>query len=159
MPRNPHSGEIMPDVLKGNLETILVVDDNELIRNMIELVLEQANFRVLSADSGPSALKLMQETDEKIDLLLSDVHMPEMSGPDLGQTLKKTRANLRVMLMSGEADGNLLVLNYGWAFIQKPFVPVKLVAMINDVLHSPDRSQSSDEFDSRKDSTSLPFLA
>jgi hypothetical protein len=56
------------------------------------------------------------------------------------------------MLMSGGADGNLLVLNYGWAFIQKPFVPKKLVQMINSVLHSPDRSQGSgQEFDSRKD--------
>jgi hypothetical protein len=56
------------------------------------------------------------------------------------------------MLMSGGAKGNLLVLNYGWAFIQKPFVPVKLVQMVTDVLHSRNRSQlGGQEFDSRKD--------
>jgi hypothetical protein len=56
------------------------------------------------------------------------------------------------MLMSGGANGNLLVLNYGWAFIQKPFVAVKLVQMVTDVLHSRDRSQlGGREFDSRKD--------
>ena len=85
-------------------------------------------------------------------MLLSDVEMPEMSGPDLGQELKKTRPDIHVMLMSGGANGNLLVLNYGWAYIQKPFVPTKLVQMINDVLHSEDRSQlGGQEFDSRKD--------
>jgi hypothetical protein len=55
------------------------------------------------------------------------------------------------MLMSGGANGNLLVLNYGWAFIQKPFVRVKLLEMITDVLHSPNRSQlGGQEFDSHK---------
>jgi hypothetical protein len=59
---------------------------------------------------------------------------------------------MHVMLMSGGDNGNLLVLNYGWAYIQKPFVAVKLVQMVNDVLHSPNRSQlGGQEFDSRKD--------
>jgi len=64
-----------------------------------------------------------------------------MSGPDLGELLKKTRPDMHVMLMSGGTEGNLLVLNYGWAFIQKPMVPVKLVQMVTEVLHSPNRSQ------------------
>jgi hypothetical protein len=56
------------------------------------------------------------------------------------------------MLMSGGANGNLLVLNYGWAYIQKPFVAVKLVQMVKDVLHTENRSQlGGQEFDSRKD--------
>ena len=143
----------MPDSLKEPRETILVVDDNPSILQVVAVILRQANFRVLSADSGPGALKLMEETDEKIDLLLSDVHMPEMSGPDLGQELKKTRTDLHVILMSGKANGNLLVLNYGWSFIEKPFVPMKLVEIINEVLHSPDRSQRGDEFNSRKDTS------
>jgi DNA-binding NtrC family response regulator len=78
--------------------------------------------------------------------------MPQISGPDLGLLLKKTRPDLHVMLMSGGDNGNLLVLNYGWAFVQKPFVAAKLVQMITDVLRSPDRSQpGGQEFDSRKD--------
>jgi DNA-binding NtrC family response regulator len=67
--------------------------------------------------------------------------MPLLSGPDLAEILKKARPDIRVMLMSGEAKGSLLVLNYGWAFIQKPFVRAKLVQMVTDVLHSPNRSQ------------------
>jgi DNA-binding NtrC family response regulator len=88
----------------------------------------------------------------KIDLLLSDVDMPKMSGPDLGQLLKNARPDMHVMLMSGGVDGNLLVLNYGWAFIQKPFVASKLIQMVREVLHSENRSQlGGQEFDSRKD--------
>ncbi|MGA3095900.1 MAG: response regulator [Bryobacteraceae bacterium] len=142
----------MPDSLKGTLETILVVDDNEDVLKVVAAILEHASFRVLVAHSGPDALKVAEEADGKIDLLLSDVEMPQMSGPDLGETLKKTRPGLHVMLMSGGGAGNLLVLNYGWAYIQKPFVAVKLVQMVTEVLNSPNRSQAGgQEFDSRKD--------
>jgi two-component system cell cycle sensor histidine kinase/response regulator CckA len=142
----------MPDSLRETLETILVVDDQEVVRKVVVEVLEQANFLVLTADSGVTAIKLAQETSQTIDLLLSDVNMPGMSGPDLGEILKKARPNMHVMLMSGGADGTLLVLNYGWAFIQKPFVAKKLVQMVTDVLHSKNRSQpGGHEFDSRKD--------
>uniref|UniRef100_Q022Z4 Response regulator receiver protein n=1 Tax=Solibacter usitatus (strain Ellin6076) TaxID=234267 RepID=Q022Z4_SOLUE len=138
--------------LRGTLETILVVDDNPLVLGAVTAVLEAANFIVLSADSGPSALKLADETTETIHLLLSDVDMPQMSGPELGEAMKKARPGTHVMLMSGGANGNLLVLNYGWAYIQKPFIAVKLVQMINNVLHTADRSQAGgNEFDARKD--------
>jgi len=142
----------MADLLNGMLETILVVDDHEAVLNSVVTVLENANFVVLSANSGANALKVAANTNGRIDLLLSDVDMPHMSGPDLGEELKKTRPNIHVMLMSGGASGNLLVLNYGWAFIQKPFIASKLVEMITDVLHSANRSQlGGQEFDSRKD--------
>jgi DNA-binding NtrC family response regulator len=137
---------------KGTLETILVVDDDEEILKVVVAILTRARFRVLSAKSGPDALKVAEKTNGKIDLLLSDVDMAAMSGADLGEALKKVRLDMHVMLMSGGAKGNLLVLNYGWAFIQKPFVPVKLVEMVTEVLHSPDRSQpGGQEFDSRAD--------
>src|SRR5688572_20700344 len=142
----------MPNPLQGTNETILVVDDDKEVLQMVVTVLKDANYRVLSADSGAAALKLANETDEKIHMVLSDVDMPKMSGPDLGQELKKGRPDLHVMLMSAGSDGSLLVLNYGWAYIEKPFVVVKLVQMVRDVLHSPDRSQlGGKEFDSRKD--------
>ena len=143
----------MPEPLKkGTLETILVVDDDEEVLKVVGTILKRADFRVLSANSGPNAIKVAKKKDGKIDLLLSDVDMVPMSGPDLGEALKKARPRMHVMLMSGGAKGNLLVLNYGWAFIQKPFVPVKLVQMVTDVLHTRNRSQpGGQEFDSRKD--------
>jgi DNA-binding NtrC family response regulator len=145
-------GEIMGGTLTGKLETILVVDDDKAVLAVVVEILKRAKFRVLSADSGVKAIKLADESKGRIDMLLSDVDMVPLSGPDLGETLKKARPDLHVMLMSGGAKGNLLVLNYGWAYIQKPFVPVKLVQMVTDVLHSRNRSQlGGQEFDSRKD--------
>jgi len=114
---------------KGTLETILVADDDEAVLQIVATILEDAGFRVLSVNSAAAAISVAKGTDGKIDLLLSDVEMPQMSGPDLGEILKKARPDLHVMLMSGGANGNLLVLNYGWAYIQKPFVAVKLVTL------------------------------
>ena len=137
--------------LKETLKTILVVDDDEMVLKVVVAILEYANFRVLSADSGANAMKLAEKTEGPIHLLLSEVELPDMSGPDLGKSLKKNRADIHVMLMSGQDNGNLLVLNYGWAYIQKHVVPAKLVQMVTDVLCAPDRSQLGDEFDSAKD--------
>ena len=72
-----------------------------------------------------------------------------MAGPELGTALKKTRPDLRVMLMSG-GDNGLLVLNYGWAYLRKPFRTLKLIQMVTDVLHSADRSKPGHQFDPRK---------
>ena len=145
--------EHRPSSLKGKLETILVVDDDEMVLKVVVAILEYANFRVLSADSGANAMKLAEKTEGPIHLLLSDVDMQQMSGPQLGQALKSVRTNMRVMLMSGGNNG-LLVLNYGWAYLQKPFMAAKLVQMVTEVLSEPDRSQLSHEFDTRKDAGS-----
>ncbi|MEO8052029.1 MAG: response regulator [Acidobacteriota bacterium] len=108
---------------KNTLQTILVVDDDESVLGVVVGILRKRHFRVLSASNGLAAIKLAEETNERIDLLLSDVDMPEISGPDLGGSLKNSRPDMHVMLMSGGANGNLLVLNYGWAYIQKAFRP------------------------------------
>ena len=134
-------------------QTILVVDDNEQMLELVASILTAASFHVLPANDGARAIEVARQTKGRIDLLLSDIDMPLMSGPDLGERLKQARPDLHVMLMSGGVNGSLLVLNYGWAFIQKPFVATKLVQMVTEVLNSPDRSQpGGQEFDSRKDS-------
>ena len=115
-------------------------------------VLERERFNVISADSGPNAIILAEKTKGSIDLLLTDWDMPEMSGIALGQVLKVVRPDLHIMQMSGGAHESLMVLNYGWAFLQKPFVGKRLIEMINSVLHSPNRAQPGGEsFDSRLD--------
>ena len=142
----------MLNSVQGKLETILVVDDTEIFREFVVTALESANFHVISANSGPNAINLAANTKGTIDLLLTDWDMPEMSGIALGQTLKLLRPKIHVMQMSGGAHDTMMVLNYGWAFLQKPFVVKRLIEMINDVLHSPDRSQIGGEsFDSRLD--------
>src|SRR5580698_10183322 len=95
----------MSDSLKSTLATILVVDDTEIVLKSVAAFLESANYRVLTADSGANAIKIAARMQEPIDLLLSDVDMPQMSGPNLGETLKKTRPLMHVMLMSGGTNG------------------------------------------------------
>jgi DNA-binding NtrC family response regulator len=142
----------MSDNPRGNGETICVVDDSEIFRDFLVVALERAGFNVISADSGPNAVALAAKTKGKIDLVLTDWDMPEMSGIALGQTLKLLRPDIHVMQMSGGAHDAMMVMNYGWAFLQKPFVAKRLVEMINDVLHTPDRSQLGGEsFDARLD--------
>ena len=130
------------------LETILVVDDTPAILTVVVAVLKTANFNVLTGRSGAEAISVAMRYEGTIHLLLSDIQMPGMNGPELGKLLKAQSQTSE--LMSGMTDGNLLVLNYGWAFIEKPFVAEKLLHMIDVVLHSPDKSQGSDQYDTRK---------
>jgi two-component system cell cycle sensor histidine kinase/response regulator CckA len=134
---------------KNTLETILVVEDHPVVLLAVCDILERAGFCVLAANSGAEAIRIEGLTEGDIHLLLSDVMMPDISGPAVAELLKKRRPEMRVMLMSGYHDGDLLILNYGWHFIEKPFVPTALVKKVNEVLHSPDRSQRNDRFDTR----------
>jgi DNA-binding NtrC family response regulator len=129
-------------------KTILVVEDTALVLHAVRKILEHADFTVLAAAGADEAMQLSR-TDETIDLLLSDVMMPGMSGPDLALKLKQSRPKMRVILMSGYANGALLVLNYGWHFIEKPFVATQLVAKIDEVLTGQSREQATDHFDVR----------
>ncbi len=80
------------------LETILVVDDDPAVLRIVSSILGRAGFRVLRATDGISALNLATETPRTIQLLLSDVKMPGMSGPDLAETLKQTRPDIHVIV-------------------------------------------------------------
>jgi len=135
---------------KATAQTILVVEDHALLLRLVTRILEDAHFTVLSASSAKKAIQVEAEFPGTIHLLLSDVMMPGMSGPDLAKILKKQRPKMRIILMSAYPHGALLVLNYGWHFIQKPFMPLALVGRINDVLHSKTREQGTDHFDTRK---------
>ncbi len=130
-------------------ETILVVEDDSAILNMVKLILEGAGFEVLSAGSANQARLIAEGFPRPIHLLLSDVMMPDVSGPELAKALKQDRPDMRVMLMSGFADGAILVLNHGWHFIAKPFLASALLARANDVLCSAVREQGTDHFDTR----------
>jgi two-component system cell cycle sensor histidine kinase/response regulator CckA len=135
---------------KAASQTILVVEDHPILLKLVTRILEDAHFTVLSASSAKKAIRLETECPGTIDLLLSDVMMPGMSGPDLAKTLKKQRPKMRIILMSAYPGGALLVLNYGWHFIQKPFMPLALVGRVKDVLLSKTREQGTDHFDTRK---------
>jgi DNA-binding NtrC family response regulator len=133
------------------LETILLVEDHPVLLRLVKQILEEARFAVIQASSAKEALQLEAEFPGTIDLLLSDVRMKSMSGPGLAKRLKERRPRMRVMLMSGYPGGALLILNYGWHYIQKPFVASVLVSKIKDVLRGETREQATDQFDTLKE--------
>ena len=116
--------------------TILVVDDHQPLLNLVKQILENADFTVLAASDANKALRIEAEFAGTIDLMLSDVLMPGMSGPELARKMRERRPQTHILLMSAYPDGALLVLNEGWSFIQKPFLPRALVSRIKDVLQS-----------------------
>jgi DNA-binding NtrC family response regulator len=134
----------------GTRETILLVEDHPVLRKVIKQILEEANFTVIAANCAKQAAGLEAEFPGTIDLLLSDVRMKGISGPNLAKKLKERRPQMRVMLMAGYPGGALLVLNYGWHYIEKPFVPSVLVNKIKDVLRGETREQTTDRFDTLK---------
>jgi CheY-like chemotaxis protein len=131
----------------GTLETILIVEDDPAIRKLVETILGDGGFEILGADSAKEAISVEASFPRTIHLLLSDVMMPDMGGPDLAAKLKLRRPEMRVMLMSGYADGAMLVLNHGWHFIRKPFLPAALLGKVTEILHTTVRDQGTDHFD------------
>jgi len=118
-------------------ETVLLAEDEELVRVLARKVLEQAGYRVLVAAGGAEALALAERHDGPIHLLLTDVVMPEMSGRELMRRLIERRPGVRVLYMSGYADEAIArhgVLDPGTAFMQKPFTPGVLAHRVRDVL-------------------------
>lgn len=114
--------------------TILLAEDEPLLRELGETVLQQAGYSVLSAENATGLKQLIATHPGKIDLLLTDVIMPGMSGPQLARLAKKRWPEIRVLYMSGYADDDIQELDGDFAFLQKPFTPSELTAKIAEVL-------------------------
>jgi two-component system cell cycle sensor histidine kinase/response regulator CckA len=120
-------------------ETILVVEDGDAVRNLVCLMLMQNGYRVLEARDGHHALRLCETHLEPIELVLTDLVMPNMQGADLAEHLRRVRPGLRILLMSGYTD-EPVVQRLGRdsvAFLAKPFTSVELVAKVRQVLDAP----------------------
>src|SRR5450759_4171633 len=118
-------------------ETILMVEDDDGVRRLACHVLEPLGYSVLCAESGGQALDLARDHREKIDLVLTDVVMPEMSGREVERRLAEAGHAARVLFMSGYSDDAVLrhgVLETGVAFLQKPFTPLALARKVREVL-------------------------
>ena len=105
-------------------------------QDLLPDVLAVHGFHVLSADNGKEALDAAAQYSDSIDLLISDVQMPVMTGPDLARQLQILRPELKVMLISAYPLGEL-VLDRGWRFVQKPFLPNALLQEIGNMLDEP----------------------
>jgi PAS domain S-box-containing protein len=120
-------------------ETILLAEDEEMVRQLAREVLSTYGYQVLVTSNGGGALLICESHPEKIDLLLTDVVMPEMGGPQLAARLQQLRPNLKVLYMSGYTDNAIVhqgVLDENQNFIQKPFSPISLAERVRSVLDS-----------------------
>lgn len=125
----------MPTV--GGDETILVVDDNDSVRQLILDTLQPLGYNVLSASNGMSALEKCELSESKIDLVLSDVIMPGMNGRQLVDILKDQCPHVKAVLMSGYTDNILKqqgVAEENYILINKPLLPTSLANKIREVL-------------------------
>jgi CheY-like chemotaxis protein len=122
--------------LKG-WETVLVVEDQDAVRQFVSATLEEYGYRVLEASSGPDAIALAEKYADTIHLLLTDVVLPRMNGRVLAERLRELRPGLKVLYVSGytrEAIGQQELLQSDLKYLQKPFTPEKLAAKVRETL-------------------------
>jgi PAS domain S-box-containing protein len=121
---------------KGS-EAVLVVEDENSVREIVNRVLSGKGYRVLMASDGSEGLRISGEYNGPIDLLLTDLVMPKMGGRELATRLEAERAGMKVLFMSGyteDAISHQGVLEAGLSFIQKPFTTVALLRKVREVL-------------------------
>jgi len=131
-----------PATLRGT-ETILLVEDEEQVRVIALNILRRQGYQVISAQNAGEALLICERHPGRIDLLLTDVVMPQMSGPELARRLGKTRPGMKVLCMSGYTDDSIVrhgVLETGVAFVQKPITPALLSRKVRQVIDDEDAS-------------------
>lgn len=120
----------------GGRKTILVVEDAESFRLLVRELLEEAGYAVIDAAGADAALRLL-ESAPAVDLVLTDIVMPKMSGPEFVKRLATIQPHARVVFMSGYSDsamGGVTTLEPGAHFVQKPFTMDQLLETIQHAL-------------------------
>ena len=115
---------------------VLLVEEDPAVRTAIEKLLREGGYDLMIAVDGQDALQKAEDRKGFIDLLVSDIQMPGITGPDLAAALRRTHPELRVMFMSAYPQG-LLVLDTGWHFIKKPFLSKVLLEKIVQIMQKP----------------------
>jgi two-component system cell cycle sensor histidine kinase/response regulator CckA len=121
----------------GGSETILLAEDDSAVRGVVVSVLKQKGYRVLQATNGTAAIELARSHQGPVDLLITDLIMPGMTGRDLADALADHRPGTRILFMSGYTDDAVIrqrVLDEGTPFLQKPFTPRDLALKAREVL-------------------------
>jgi CheY-like chemotaxis protein len=123
--------------LKGGTETVLIVEDEESVLNLTKDMLEKLGYRVLAARRTDEAMRLAREYGESIDLLLTDVVMPDMNGKELSERIRSIKPGLKCLYMSGYTADVITrqgILEEGVHFIPKPFSLKSLATKVRKTL-------------------------
>jgi CheY-like chemotaxis protein len=127
-------------------ETILLVEDDDAVRTTATRILERAGYTIYAAADGGEALAIHDRIGHGIDLLLTDMIMPEMSGGELTARIREREPNVAVLVMSGYTEQTSLrqrLVDSGSAFIQKPFTPESLTRKVREALNATAAVQAS----------------
>jgi two-component system, cell cycle sensor histidine kinase and response regulator CckA len=117
--------------------TILAVDDDRVVLNLLDQVLNDAGYRVLPAEGGWEAIRKFEANGDTVELLLTDVIMPDLTGPVLAERLRARRPDLRVLFISGFHDADLVqrfVTRKGFTLLPKPFTVDALLRVVKEAL-------------------------
>ena len=137
-----HAGTSEPEQvgLVGGDETILLVDDNEMVRSLVTMALESYGYSVLVASGGTQALAIAKDHADVIDLVLTDVVMPGLNGRELADRLLADQPNLKVLFTSGYPADTIIrhgIEEARTAFLEKPYLPGELARKIRQVIEQP----------------------
>jgi PAS domain S-box-containing protein len=127
-------------VISGGSETILLVEDEPLVLNFAANTLRKRDYTVLEACNGQEALQFMQSYTGALDLVVTDVVMPQMSGRVMMEHLHRVRPSVQVIYASGYTDGSIVadcIIEAGMAFLHKPYTPAMLSRKVREVLDLP----------------------
>jgi CheY-like chemotaxis protein len=118
-------------------ETVLLVEDEESVRQLVKETLERKGYRVLEAENGEAGLTVAAQHQQQIDLVITDVVMPHLGGQELAQRLRASRPEIKVLYLSGYTEDAVVgegTVESGKAFLQKPFTLQSLARKVREVL-------------------------
>jgi two-component system cell cycle sensor histidine kinase/response regulator CckA len=142
---DPESSRKKP---KRGSETILLVEDDEMVRTLVRETLQREGYKILDAPGPLEARRIAEQFRPPIQLMITDVVMPKVSGRELAEQLSRKRPDMKVLYMSGYTDNAVLnsgILEKEVAFLQKPFTPGALTEKVREVLEAEKQTRSASE--------------
>lgn len=128
---------MVQDAAVTRVPVVLLVEDDEQVRGFIRTLLVNNHYKVVEARNGSEGLKVARELEGSIDLLLSDMLLPALSGFDLAEQLREQYPELKILFISGYVEGEIVqrsMTELGATFLDKPFQPAALLQRVIDVI-------------------------